>query len=125
MNVQPPKLDYFISIKQDFLVVSFIGSMNKNTAAVIEKCREEVIASPARFVVLNFHDVIQLEPGAVPSIVRLELAVREKPGELQLCFLHPHFLKFLHDSGAIRPSEVSDNLLNALQSFSPALRKAA
>jgi len=111
------KLEYFISEKNDFLVVSFLGAMTKLTAPIIEKCIAEVITASAKKTVLNFHDVIQIEPGAIAPLVRLQKAVREKPGDLRLCFIKPVFLQYLHEAGAIRPAEISDNLLLALQSF--------
>jgi anti-anti-sigma regulatory factor len=120
------KLVYFLSEKNDFLVVSFVGFMNKTTAKAIEVCHEEVLKARARFVVLSFHDIQQLEPGAVPALVRLQRMIREKPGgEVRICFLHPSFQKFLQDSGAIRPNELSNNLLAALQSLAPVAAKKA
>lgn len=117
MNLTPSKLQYFLSEKNDYLVVSFVGAMNKLTAPDIEKCLEEVLPKNARKFVLNFHDVIQVEPGAIAPLVRFQKAMRDKPGEVRVCFLKPTFQRYLIDSGAIRPAEIAQNLLEALQSF--------
>jgi anti-anti-sigma factor len=117
MNLTPSKLEYFLSEKNDYLVVSFLGAMNKLTAPEIEKCLEEAMARQARKFVLNFHDVIQVEPGAIAPLVRFQKALRDRPGEVRVCFLKPVFQRYLIDSGAIRPAEIAPNLLEALQSL--------
>jgi anti-anti-sigma regulatory factor len=98
------KLDYFISRKQDFFVVSFVGALSKSTSEVLEKCQDEISASTERFYVLNFHDVSQIDISGVPSLVRLQKEVRDQE-------------KLLIGAGAIREDEVTGNLLRALQSF--------
>ncbi len=113
----PQSLEYFVSEKQAFLVVSFLGSMTKLTSRVLEKCQSEILQSEAKRFVLSFHDVTQLEPSAIPFLVRMQKALRDKGAEIRVCFLKPEFKKLLIEAAAVRTPEVMANLIEALQSF--------
>src|SRR5689334_11659007 len=101
----PGGLEFFISEKQDFLVVALLGTINKANAPLIEKCQLEVLTHSASYVVLSLHDVTQLDTGGIPALVRFQKAIRDKPAELRICFVKPEFHKILNGAGAIRPNE--------------------
>jgi anti-anti-sigma regulatory factor len=114
---ETPKLEYFISEKQSFLVISLLGTVTKATIPAIDRCRDEALKSKASNVVISLHDVNTVEISGVPALIRLQKAMRDKPAELRLAFLKPSTAKSLLEAGAVRPDELADNLLAALQSF--------
>jgi anti-anti-sigma regulatory factor len=119
------RLEYFLSEKQGILVVAFLGALSKATEAVVARCQGEIEArNGLQAVVLTFHDIERLEPSGIPSLVRLQRAARERAA-LRLCFLKPAYQKQLMDSGAVRPNELEDSLINALRSLRIAGRPAA
>ncbi len=110
------KLEYFVSEKNDYLVVSLLGTLAKNTMVTLEKVQMEISKSSARQVVLNLHDLTRVEVGGIPGIVRLQKLIRDRPNShLRLCFLRPDIYKSLAEAGAVRPAEMADNLLEALK----------
>jgi anti-anti-sigma regulatory factor len=113
------KLDYFVSEKSGFLVLSFLGAITKSTLVVFEKAQLDVRKSEATNIVLNFHDITKLDVSGIPGLVKLQKMIRERPAELRICFLRPDFKKMLLEGGAVRPNELNNNLLDALKSFSP------
>jgi anti-anti-sigma regulatory factor len=117
------RLEYFLSEKQGIVVVAFLGALSKATEAVVARCQSDIEAkADLRAVVLTFHDIERIEPSGIPSLVRLQRAARDRT-ELKLCFLKPVFQRQLLESGAIRPPEVEDSLINALRNL--AVRKQA
>jgi anti-anti-sigma regulatory factor len=113
------KLEYFISEKNGYLVLSMVGSITKATLGVFERAQMELRKCEAQYIVLNFHDITRLDISGVPALVRLQKSLRERPAELRICFLKPDFLRMLVEAGAVRPPELADNLLEALRSFNP------
>jgi hypothetical protein len=116
MKTEARLLEYFISRKEDFLVVSLRGTLTKATIPTLDECQAQVAQSGARHVVISMHDVETLEIGGVPGLIRLQKAIRDR-AQLRLCFLRAEHGAMLADAGAIRPAEVVDTLVNALQSF--------
>lgn len=121
------ELQYFISSKEQFLVISFLGRMTKSTNAIFEACQGEIASAKAQYVVLSFHDVTHVERPVIPSLVKLQKFIRDKAPdiELRVCHLKPDLGAMLVDSGAVRREELKMNLKEALTSFVPAAKKDA
>ena len=111
------ELEYFLSEKGTFLVVSFNGSITKSTVPALEKCQGDVLNSQAQSVVLNLHDVTKVDLSGIPPFALLQHAIRKKPAKLRLCFIKADFAKLLLDRVAIRREEVTANLKDALESL--------
>lgn len=118
MTEKTHDFEYFISIKEPFLVIAFLGHMTKVSAAVIEKCQAEILASQAKFIVLGFRDVSKIDLPVVPALVKIQKSIRDAKKELRVASLRPDIKTLLLDAGAIRHEEVQLNLPDALQSFS-------
>src|SRR5262245_23814090 len=89
------KLEYFISEKNGYLVLSLLGSITKSTLGVFERAQMELKKSEAQNVVLNFHDISRLDISGIPALVRLQKSIRERPSDLRICFLKPDFKRLL------------------------------
>src|SRR4051812_36730022 len=113
-----PKLEYFISEKNGYLVLSFVGDLTKATIGVCEKALLEISRLKPRFIVLNFHDLTRLDVSGIPTLVRMQKSLRERPAELRLCFMKPDIRKMMTEAGALRPAEFVSTLVDALRSFS-------
>jgi anti-anti-sigma regulatory factor len=116
------ELEYFISEKGSFLVLSLMGPLTKNSKGTLDKCKSEVLQSQTKNVIISLHDVPYTDPGAVPPLVQLQMAIRQKPAQLRVCFVRPDLQKFLLEKAAIRNEEITSNLQAALHSLG-ALRK--
>lgn len=110
----PKELEYFISAKPPFLVVSFNGALARTSGEVFERCHEEILASGAKLVILSFHDVAGIERPIIPVLVKFQKALRDAKLSIRLCYLRPEYRKLLVDMGAIRAEEIDDNLKDAL-----------
>jgi anti-anti-sigma factor len=111
------KLEYFLSEKQQFLVVSLVGSLTKSTQAEIQKCEDAILASAAKYIVLNFHDLKEMDLTGIRPLVQLQKRIREKPAQMRLCFVKTEIFNILDGAAAIRPQELCGDLVQALKSF--------
>ena len=117
-------LQYFIAEKNAVLIVSWIGEFTHQTSSIIDKCREEIAKSGAKWVIFNLRDLKpDMDKITVPVFARLQKNIREKPAVLRLTSLHPNLRSFLQEQGVLRPDEVANNLAEVLQGI--ALTKAA
>jgi anti-anti-sigma regulatory factor len=111
-------LQFLISAKENYLVVSFVGPMNRDSSHIIDDCLKAVLATNAKFVVLNFRDVSRIEHPFIPQLIKLQTEIREGKREIRTTSLRPEFRNVLLDKGAIRFNELTNNLTEALLSFS-------
>jgi anti-anti-sigma regulatory factor len=120
LSTTEAKLEFFVSEKNHFLVISLLGTLTKTTLPVLEKIQDELAQRDAKLIVLNCYDLHRVEVGGVPGIVRLQKMIRDRPStHLRICFLKPDISKFLMESGAVRPNELCNNLLEALKDLTP------
>lgn len=113
------RLEYSISEKAPYVVVSFRGIISHVTIPVIEKCHAELFQKTVQYLVLNFQDVTKIENNGIPPLHRLQRAVRDKQGMIRVCSLKKEMRALLLEAGAIRLGEVSDSLANAIQRLHP------
>lgn len=110
-------LDYFISQKDGYVVVCFIGAMSRTTTEVLELCQKELLETAAANVVLSFHYVSEVEVSAFPPLVKLQRTIRDRAQNLRVCQLKPEIKKLLLQAAAIRFEELFESLSEALHSF--------
>jgi anti-anti-sigma regulatory factor len=121
-----PKLSYFLSEKKGILIVSLIGPLNRSGREVLEACSKDILASGARWVILNFRDVgAEIETFLIPALAQLQKDIRKKPADLRIAGLHPGLRHTLEGRGVLRQQEISNNLAEALQAIAPLLLNAA
>ena len=114
-------LQYFIAEKNAVMIVSWIGEFSYETSGIIEKCREDLSKSPAKWIILNLRDLKPtMDKITVPIFARLEKSIREKPAVLRLTSVHPDLKNFLLQQGVLRPEELTNNLAEALRSITQA-----
>lgn len=114
------QLEYFISEKNGFAVLSFLGPITKSHAPVVERSTEDLLSCESRRIVLSFHDVTDIDMAGIAALTRMQLLVRKKPADLRLCFLRPELKRMLEERGAIRTAELAPNLKAAIESLSQA-----
>lgn len=117
MMNQTPKLSYFFATKKDVLIVSLVGPISKDNAVIFDECIREVKKAPARWVVLHFRDVTELDRTQLPALARLQKTIREKPAELKVCAVHPDLREMLFAQGLLREVETYNNMSHALQAI--------
>lgn len=118
-------LTYFISERNAIVVVSFVGSLNRSTLCMMPKIIEEIHSRRAKMIIINAHDLIEVEPVAVKPLHELQECIRDLPSELRICFLNPKLKSMLLEMRAIKVDEIKDNLLEAVGSFLSREKKVA
>ncbi len=116
------QLEFFVSEKLPFLVVSLKGALTKGNAEKIDSCFEAVRTTKARAVVLSLHDVHEMDLGGIPPFTRLQAEIRKK-AELRVCFIKANHYEMLTSKAAIRESEVHPDLSAALASLAHVRQK--
>ena len=111
------KFEYFLSEKQQFLVVSLVGTLTKATHGEIQKCEEAILASSAKCIVLNFHEFKGMDLTGIRPLAQLQKCIREKPAQLRLCFVNTDIYSMMDRVGAVRAQEICEDLVQALKSF--------
>lgn len=106
-------LEYFISEKSPFAVVTFVGEMAKATLDVLESCHKDLEKNTATLYVIVLRDVSGVDLNAVSPLVRLQKLLRDK-GALVVCSIRPEIKQFLLEKAAIREGEIESNLTDAL-----------
>ena len=121
MSTSDKDLKYTLSAKDTFLVISFSGKMTRAAASELEACLGEVQNRSEENVVLNFSEVAQIDRPLIPSLVKLQKAIRDrnKTTLIRICHLKNDLGAMLVDTGAIRRDELKSNLEEALFSFKP------
>jgi anti-anti-sigma regulatory factor len=108
-------LVYFFAEKNSCLIVSLIGKLGRKDVAVLESCISDLEKSKAKWIIINFRDVLpQIDEPMYSELANLQKKARAKPAALKLCSLHPDLRKSLLDRGIIRLEETNNNLTEAL-----------
>lgn len=120
-NNNSSDLQYAISAKDAFLVISFTGKMTKASSSLLEACLNEVTLRSEQKVVLNFNAVTQIDRPVIPALIKLQKTIRDRTGgsAVRVCHMEPEMSGLLIDAGAIRREELKKNLQEALASFAP------
>lgn len=112
------EFDYFISEKNEFLVVSFLGKIDNNCLDKLSNLKQEILSKEqVKFVVLNFRDSIDIVGEAIQAFTHFQKDIRAKPAELRVCGLNPNIKDKLIRLGLLRGNEIVDNLNVAIQSL--------
>lgn len=121
------QLTYFISERNSIVVVSFVGSLTRTTLGLFPIIVEDVSARRARMVILNCHDLKQIESCAVAPFSEFQGCLRDFPSEVRICFLNHELRDLLVRQGAVRQDEIKNNLLEAVTGMAGTLggKKAA
>jgi anti-anti-sigma regulatory factor len=117
MSLDLNGLEYFLSEKTPFLVVSFVGVMSKSESDVIEQCQVEIEKRGGKLVAISLHDVKKIDAIAYPPLVKLQKSIRDRGGFVRVCFVRPELRRVLAERAVIRDHEISPNLLEALEAL--------
>lgn len=128
---QPKRvLSYFISETHVFAqnysvaVVTLVGSLSKETAAVLLDCHEQLSRLKAKWIILNFRDIVQgIDSSAIETLKELQRSIREKPTILKFSGLHPEMRQILLNEKIVVEEDLFNNLAEALQSTSVVLNE--
>lgn len=109
------EFQYLIAASPPFLVVSFVGQMNKDHLNKMEQCEREIFTHEnLKYIILYFRDVPNVTMDAIPFLTSLQMKIRTSR-QLKICSLKPELKEKLNKLGVIRASELCNNLQEALQ----------
>ena len=107
------------------LVIDLFGDMDSKAVAIIEKCRDEILAQqPVKYVIFNFSKVAQVGGDAIQSWAQLQKSVRSKPAELRLCGIEEEPREKMFKYGILRTGEIAASLREAVASITMGSRNS-
>jgi anti-anti-sigma regulatory factor len=116
------RLQYFISVKGRILVATFVGSVEFSTIDILANCKAEIAETEdIGFVILYFRDVETVSGDGIGSLTKMQIEIRTRSCDLNICSLKPNIKEKLLNMGVIRVSELSNNLPEALTASVSAL----
>lgn len=116
MNDNSKDFTYKITSKNDFVVVSFKGQMNKHAKDQLETCLQELISFDSKIIILLFKDIPTIDGAVLRQLTLIQQEIRKKNKRLALTGLSTILKNFLYDKGIIRLNEIHpslEELLNA------------
>lgn len=105
---------YSIARNGAFLVLSLFGDLRLASGGDLERCMGALESGTEGYCTINCQDLGTVDPGMVPRLIQLQKMLRDRKGALRLCAMNDEIRKFLLDKGAVRDSECSDTLQEAL-----------
>ena len=109
------KLEFFLNKKKHIVVISFLGIAEGDSAETLYQCQTELIALEAKYVIFNMAGVIDITRAAYQGFVLLQTSVRDQSKKLITCAFTRELKATLIEDGVIRPGEIEDTLMGALQ----------
>lgn len=110
MEDKKTEFQYFVAANAPFLVVSFVGPIDKHSLEKLEKCETEMnLHDNLKFIILYFRDVSNVTTEAIPALTSMQKRIREKH-QLRICSLNPDLKQKLIKLGVVRGLELTDNL---------------
>jgi hypothetical protein len=117
------EFQYLVAANAPFLVVTFVGPMDKNSLDMLALCEKEIMmAENIKYVVLYFRDVPVVTADVIPFFTALQMKIRAQY-TLKICSLRPEVKEKLTKLGIIRGLEVCNNLQEALQVLKSSAKK--
>jgi anti-anti-sigma factor len=110
-------LHYRISETESVLVISLVGDLTRANQGAVREIIRKVRSTQAPAVVLNLHDVYDIERAQLGDFAKLQAAVRLKRAQLRVCSIKPTLESFLAEMGLLRAEEVHQDLKSALVSL--------
>ena len=104
-----------ITSKKDVTVVSFTGKIDKDSKAMIEECRKQVIAVRPSLVVIYFKEIKSIDATILREITLFQHEIRKKRIELYIAGLDNNMREFLLERAVIRVSEYKKTLLDVFE----------
>lgn len=113
---------------QSFSVFSLtlIGSLKRENEQIFKDCVRQILASDAKWIILNFRDVDgSFDAPYVSWLGDLLSEIRKKSAAAKISGLHPELRKALVDRKLVNSDELTNNLAEALDSIPSAMPFAA
>lgn len=109
------RLEYFVSEKNSIVVVSFLGIVTGETIDVLSNVFKEVQARSPKLLILNCHDLLDMDSKCGEAMGRFNSLVKDLPCSVSYCFVHPSVRKILLASGTIDEHDIKNNFIEALE----------
>lgn len=119
------RLEYFVSEKNGVVVVSFLGIITQETVEIINEVLEEVQGRSPKLLIVNCHDLLDMDEKCVTALAQFNEFVRGMPSALSYCFVHPTVRKLLVAAGTIAEEDIKNNFIEALDCMKDGGKQAA
>jgi anti-anti-sigma regulatory factor len=108
--------EYIFSNKGQYAVVVMAGHIDKPNKLQLEEILNQVIESPAQYVVIDFRRVTGVDNRIIPTLIQVQHEIRQLK-TLRLSGMRINIKVDLSKQGAIRGDEISKNMNEAFQYF--------
>ena len=119
-----PCFQYFLADKKPILVITLVGRLNFVAVQALLNCKADInklsANSGVKFVVFYCRDVEAVTGDAIGVFTQIQIEIRARSWDLNICSLRPEIKEKLINMGVVRKSELSDNMREALLAFVPA-----
>jgi anti-anti-sigma regulatory factor len=114
MENSTSEFQYFVAANAPFLVVSFVGRIDKDCLDKLEKAEAEMNSQEnLKYIILYFREVPNVSLEAISALTGMQRRIREKY-QLRICSLRPDLKQRLIRMGVVRGLELTDNLQSTL-----------
>jgi anti-anti-sigma regulatory factor len=114
MENSTSEFQYFVAANAPFLVVSFVGRIDKDCLDKLEKAEAEMNSQEnLKYIILYFREVPNVSLEAISALTGMQRRIREKY-QLRICSLRPDLKQRLIRMGVVRGLELTDNLQSTI-----------
>jgi anti-anti-sigma regulatory factor len=117
---------HFFSQDYSVLVVNFVGSIDQQTLPIIHECRDEILKSKSKWIILNFRDIShQSDHLMIGTLDELKKMIQQNSVVLRLSGLHPTLRSLLVQEKIVDEESLFNNLADALRITTGITKQAA
>lgn len=110
------KFEYEIKSKNDLLIVTLKGALNKEAQAKLETLNQEILSAKAKINVLYFRDVLSADSTVFRHLTLIQQNSRSENKKLFVIGLTTSLKQLLNEKGIIRINETKNTLEEVLTS---------
>lgn len=93
--------NYKIMTKNNFVIVTFRGQMNKQAKAQLEACLQDLLVFESKVIILLFKDVLAIDVSVLREIAFIQQEIRKKNRKLFLTGLKGSLKHFFMAKGLL------------------------
>jgi|SRR5579871_2898082 len=114
MFVAKQSLSYAIQNQGEFVVIALRGALTRESSAILENFQKELDGKEGHYFILSLAGLTDVDHIMMPRLIRLQKAVRERQGRLQLYVPNADLLQSLEYAGAVRKDELAPSPTEAM-----------
>lgn len=100
------------------MVVTLVGKMDSSAVDELLRCKAEIAKfHGSKFILFYCREVDTISGDAIGAFTQIQLEIRARHWEVNICSLRPTIKEKLLNMGVVRAKELSNNMREALLGF--------